>query len=243
MSYRYRPRRSVKKLARKSQRNFVITLVLIGILIYATLTWILPFFIGGIGFIKDIINPSQKTVTQSPQTGILAPPVLNIPYEATNSAQIDIKGFASPDSKVKLYLDDEPKETVNVSSEGSFIFENVELSLGTNNIYGKTLDDKNQESLPSKTIRTIYDNEKPFLTISEPEDNKKIQGGDKQVKVSGKTEPGVKVYINDTQVIVSSDGNFGIDQPLNEGDNTISIKAADSASNFTQIERKVTYTP
>lgn len=230
-------------MARKSQRNFIITLLLIGILIYATFTWVLPSFIGGVGFIKNTINPSKKTVTQLSETGTLAPPVLSIPFEATNSSEIDIKGFTTPDSKVKLYLDDDPKETVDVAGDGSFTFESVTLTLGTNNIYGKTLDDKGQESLPSKIIKIIYDNEKPSLTINEPEDNKKIQGGDKKVRVAGKTEPGVKVYINDTQVIVGGDGNFGIDQPLNEGDNTITIKAQDPASNTTEIQKRVNYTP
>lgn len=243
MPYKYRSRRSVKKLARKSKRNFVITLILIGILIYSTITWILPSFIGGVGFIKNTIKPSQKTVTLVSETGSLAPPILNIPYEATNSAQINIKGYATPNSGARLYMEDTPGDTVEVSSNGSFIFENVTLSLGTNNIYAKTLDENDKESLPSKNIKLIYDDEEPALSINEPEDNRKIQGGDKKVRVSGKTDPGVKVFINDTQVIVNSNGDFAIDQPLNEGDNTITIKAVDTASNTTEIQRKVNYTP
>lgn len=242
-SYRYRSRRSVRKLARRSRRNFIITLVLIVILIYATISWVLPNFIGGIGFIKNILTPPKKITTQPSETGTLAPPVLSIPYEATNTAQIDIKGFGTPNSKVKLYLDDDPKETVDVAGDGSFTFEGVTLTLGTNNIYGKTLDDKDRESLPSKTIKIIYNNEKPSLTINEPEDNKKIQGGDKKVRVAGKTDPGVKIYINGTQGIVNSDGNFGIDQPLSDGDNIISVKAVNPATNYTEVQRKVIFQP
>ncbi len=241
-TYRYRSRRSVRRLARKSRRNFVITLIIIVILLYSTATWILPSFINGLGLIKNIISP-QKTITKLSENTAVAPPILNIPYEATNTAQIDIKGFSAPNSKVKLYLDDEPKETVNVSSDGSFIFTNINLSLGTNNIYGRTLDNQNKESLPSKTIKLIYDDEKPTLDINEPEDNRKIQGGDKKVKVAGKTEPSGKVYINNTQVIVDKDGNFSADQPLNDGDNDILIKAIDAANNSTEIQRRVNYTP
>ncbi len=243
MSYRYRSRRAAKRYANKSQRNFIITLVLIAILGYSTITWILPSLIGSIGFIKNITNPPKKTITQSTENSSLAPPVLNIPYEATNSSQINIGGYGTADSKVKLYLDDEPQQTVDVSSDGSFTFEQVSLSLGTNNIYAKTVDDQNKESLPSKTIKLIYDNEKPLLSISEPEDNKKIQGGDKKVRVAGKTDPGVNVFINGTQVIVGSDGSFGIDQQLNDGDNTISIKAVNTTSNTTEMQRTVNYTP
>lgn len=243
MAQRYRSRRSVKKLARKSRRNFVVTLIIIAFLIYSTINWILPNFIGGIGFVKNILSPVQKALPQSSQNFTLAPPVLNIPFEATNTAQIDIKGFGAPNSKVKLYMDDEPKLTVDVGSEGTFTFEKVPLALGTNNIFGKTINEQGSESLPSKTIKIIYDSEKPSLAVSEPEDNKKIQGGERKVKVAGKTEPGAKVFVNDTQVIVSGDGSFTTDQPLNDGDNTISIKAQDPALNFSEVQKTVNYTP
>lgn len=243
MAYRYTSRRSMKRLARKSRRNFIITLILIVFLIYATLTWVLPYFIGSVGFVKNIVKPPKTTMPQTIQNSSLAPPVLNIPYEATNSAQINISGFGNPNSKVKLYIDDESKQTVDVSSDGSFIFENVDLSLGTNNIYATTVDEQNKESLPSKTLKLLYDNAKPYLNLSSPDDNKIIQGGDKKVTVSGKTDTGVQIFINGSQTIVDKDGNFSTDIILNEGDNSISIKAVDSASNSTETERKVTYKP
>lgn len=243
MAYRYRSRRSAKRLASKSQRNFIITLVIIAAIAYSTITWILPSFINGLGFVKNIASPSKKVVTQSSMNANLAPPVLNIPFEATNTAQINITGFTTPSTKVKLYLDDGAGQTVDVSIDGSFTFENISLSLGTNNIYGTTVDSDSKESLPSKTIKVIYDNEKPNLSISEPEDNKKIQGGDKKVKVAGKTDSDVKVFVSSTQVIVNSDGSFSTDQPINDGDNDISIKAVDTASNSNEIQRRVNYTP
>lgn len=243
MAYRYSSRRSVKRLARKSRRNFIVTLIIVIILIYSTITWVLPSFVNGIGFITNIIKPSQKTLAPSSQDSAIAPPVLSIPYEATNSAQIDIKGFGTPNSKVKLYIDDESKQTVDVSSDGSFTLQNVSLSLGTNNIYATTVDEQNKESLPSKTIRLIYDNQKPPLSINEPDDNKVVQGGDKKIKVSGKTDAAVKVFINGTQVIIDKDGNFSSDIALNDGANTLSIKAVDVASNETELQRQVVFQP
>lgn len=243
MAYRYRSRRSVRRLARKSRRNFFITLIIVILLGYFSLTWILPNFIGGIGFVQNMVKPSQKTVTQPTENLTLAPPVLSIPYEATNSAQINIRGFGTSDSRVKLYIDDESKQTTDVGSDGSFTFENVTLGLGTNNIYGKTINNAGKESLPSKTIKILYNNEEPTLNINEPEDNKTIQGGDKKVKVTGKTDPGIKIFINGGQIIVDKDGNFSADQLLNEGDNTISIKAVDITSSSTEIQRNVKYNP
>lgn len=241
MAYSYRSRRSAKKLAKTSQRNFVITLILIALLSYITIKWLLPYFVNGIGFIKDILNPTKK-VEDSLQSS-LAPPVLNIPYEATNTAQINIKGYGTPNSKVAIYLDDEKKDTVETTGDGSFEVKNIQLVLGTNNIYGKSIDDKDKESLPSKNLKIIYDNENPKLNISEPEDNKTIQGADKKVKIAGNTESNAQVTINGSPIIVDKDGNFSSEQTLNDGDNHFNIKAVDQALNFTEILRVVIYQP
>ena len=242
MAY-YRSKRSAKRLASRSKRNFFITLILIAALFFVTLQWILPTFITGIGFIKGIVKPAQKHIDSTSENSSLAPPVLNIPYEATNTAQIDISGFSSPGSKVKLYMDDEDKETTDVSSDGSFTFKNITLSLGTNNIFGKSVDENQKESLPSKNIKVTYDNEKPDLQITEPEDGKTIKGGDKKIKISGKTEQGAQVTVNGSQVIVNKDGAFSTDLGLNDNENNFTIKAVDSAGNFTEVSRRVVYQP
>lgn len=242
MAY-YRSKRSVKRLARKSRRNFIITLILIVALGYITLQWILPTFITGIGFIKRIVKPSTKTGSAISENVSLAPPVLNIPYEATNTAQINISGFSTPDSKVKLFIDDGEKETADVASNGSFTFQNVTLSFGTNNIYGKSIDENQKESLPSKTIKVIYDSEKPNLQVLEPEDGKTIQGGDKKVKIAGTTEPQAQILINGSQVVVDKDGKFESSLSLNDGENNFTIRASDKASNYTEVARKVTFEP
>lgn len=243
MAYRYRSRRSARRLARKSKRNFTITLILIAVLIYTTIAWILPFLINGIGFVKSNLAPSKKVVVNTSQNSSLSPPVLNIPYEATNTAQINIRGYGTPNSKVVLFLDDDKKDAVEVLDDGSFELKNVQLVLGINNIYGKSIDDNSQESLPSKTLKVIYDNEAPILNISEPEDGKKIQGTDKKVKISGTTESNAQIYINGSLTIVNKDGNFLSEQTLNEGDNNFNIKAVDSAYNVAEIQRRVNFSP
>ncbi len=243
MSYKYRSRRSSRKLARKSRTNFIISLCLIAFLVYATLTWILPFLINGVGSVKGTLSPAKKVVVESSKNSTLAPPVLNISYEATNTAQINIRGYGTTNSKVAIFLDDEKKDTADVSEDGTFEFKNIRLVIGTNNIYGKSIDEKNQESLPSKTLRIIYDNEKPKLSISEPQDNKKIQGGDKKIKIAGNTQINAQIFINGSQIIVDKDGNFSSDQTLNEGDNDFNIKAIDQAGNSTEMSRKITYQP
>lgn len=247
MAYR---RRSTRRYARKSRTNFIATILIIAVLIFATFQWFLPGLINVLGFVTSILKPSHKSEIPKLDNASLAPPVLNISYEATNTAKINISGFGTPNSKVAIYLDDEKKDTVDVSDDGSFIFRNIALVLGTNNIFGKSIDpdkigvdDKNQESLPSKTFKIIYDNEKPSLNLNEPEDGRIIHGGDRKVKFVGKTEAGARMYINDSQVIVDKEGKFSSEQTLNDGENNFNIKAVDTATNTTEISRKVTYNP
>lgn len=242
MAYRYQSRRYAKKIAHQSRTNFVITLLIIGFLVYATIQWVLPTLINGLGFITGIFKPPHKQSLITSENSSLAPPVFNILFEATNSAYIDIKGYGTPNSKVSIFFDDEKKETVNILSDGSFEVRNLSLVLGTNNIYAKSIDEKNLESLPSKTFKIIYDNEKPSLEISEPEDGKSVQG-ERKLKISGKTEPQSQIFINDSRTVVSSDGTFTTLFQLNDGENNLTIKAIDPASNTTEIVRKVNFQP
>ncbi|MDO8619072.1 MAG: hypothetical protein Q7R49_03995 [Candidatus Daviesbacteria bacterium] len=248
---RYRSR-SVRHSSRKAKRKLLSSFIIIVLLLFATLQWILPSVIGGVGIVRNIVKPVQQVNNSAGLNATLAPPVLFVPFEATNSAKIDIKGYATAGSKVNIYLDDELRTTVDVGFDGNLIAKDISLVFGKNNIYGKTVDEqssrtssteKNTESLASKTIILTYDNEKPDLTVNEPDDGKLIQGGDKKVTVKGTTDADIPVLVNDSRVITNSDGSFSTTVALNDGDNTITIKAVDHASNSTQIFRKVTYQP
>ncbi len=236
MAYRTR---SIRRIAKKSRHRFLLTIFIIILLIFATLNWVLPYFIGGLGVLSNSFKSTKKIETAVSENPTLAPPIFNIPFEATNTAQIYIKGYSIPDSSVKIYLDDELREIVEVSADGSFKSSDLKLVLGTNNIFGKTLDDKNYESLSSKTIKIIYDNNKPNLEILEPSDNTVVN--EDKVKVSGKTDPDAQVFVDGSRVIVNSEGNFNITQPLSEGENNINIKTKDQAGNITEISRKIVY--
>jgi hypothetical protein len=238
----YRSRYSKSYQSQGNPRTrFIVTTIVIGLFLYATVFWILPFFVSGVGLVTSVFKttPEQKPVSED---ATLAPPVFNIPFEATNQEVIEIKGYATANSKVELYLDDELKDSLRVGEDGSFTFENVELVLGTNNIYGKTIDDSGKVSLPSKTIRITLDSEEPSLEVSEPEDGKSVQG-ERRLRIAGKTEVDAKVFINDSQTVVKSDGSFASEISLNDGENLITIKAVDKAGNTTDLGRKATFTP
>lgn len=243
MSYRYRSRLA-RNQTKKGKRKFLLSLIFASLLLYATAVWILPNFVGGLTIVSDLFRADKvKGQVNTADNAFFAPPVLTIPYEATSSSEIKIPGYAAPSSKVKIYLDDSLVTETDVNSDGSFITEGIKLNYGLNNIYGKTADDKNNESLPSKTIQVTFDNDKPFLEIYEPEDNKTITGGDKKITIRGKTEKEADIYINSQKIIVDSEGNFMTIKELNDGENLLTIKSQDLAGNSTEFLKKVTYNP
>lgn len=231
-----------RRIERKSRKRLFFTFIIGLILLYSFFTWFFPALIGNLTFINKLKDQPKKIIPVSENT-TLAPPVLNIPFDATNSSAIVIRGYSTPEKQVELYLDDALADTIKVNTDGSFISSKLYLNLGTSNIYGKTVDEQGVKSLSSKTIRILYSNEKPKLEISEPSDNQIINGGDKKVKVSGKTPPDNVVAVNGIRVIVNNDGNFSQTIDINEGDNNIVISATNDTGNSTQISRKVTYKP
>lgn len=242
----YKPR-SVKKLEQKVRNRILGTILIIFLVGYVFINWGLPAIIGSLSiFNKSKHSTVSNNLVEDPA---IAPPVLNIPFESTNSAQLRISGYSSPKSKVEIYLDDDLKTTITTDEFGSFTSEFLTLLEGTNNIYGRSVSENStsntpdKKSLPSKTIKVLFSNEKPALEIIEPEDNKQIKGGDKKVHINGKTDAQNSIMVNGTTVIVSNDGNFSTDVSINEGDNNISIIAQNTVGNTTKIDRKVNYTP
>ncbi len=233
-----------RRRERKSKKNFLLTLIICAVLLYILIAWFIPTFIASLSFFNRFKGTSEP-VKQVTEGAVLAPPVLNIPYETTSSATIYVRGYTMPNTSVEIYLNDELSSTAKSDIEGIFISDSVNLDLGKNSIYGKTVDAAGNKSYSSKPIIISYSNEKPTLEVTSPEDNLVIKGGDKKVTFSGKTnqDKEILVAINGNRAIVNSDGAFSQSLQINEGDNEISITATDKAGNTTQLKRKVTYQP
>ncbi len=233
--------RSIRHSESKAKRRLVFTVVGILIASYVFFSWGLPFIIGQLSFLNKRETPVDVDALKIDEA--IAPPVLFIPYEATNSATLPISGYAAPLSKVEVYIDDEIKSQTNTDSEGKFTTDPIALNLGTNNINAVTIDDNSKKSLPSKNIKLYFSNEKPGLEISEPGDGTEIKGGDKKVKVAGKTDVNNSITVNGSTVIVDSEGNFQTVVALNDGDNTITVISSNSFGNSNQMQRTVKYAP
>ncbi|MDO8498848.1 MAG: hypothetical protein Q7S44_03615 [bacterium] len=233
---------SFRNKEKRAKKKLYVVILLVSFLTYFLFTWFLPNFIGGLTFLNRFKSSPvpQQSVSDN---ATLAPPVLNIPFEATNSATIKVHGYAVPKSKVEIYIDDNLQNTTTASDDGSFTSDEIFLNLGTNNIFGKTVDDQGNKSLSSPAIHITYESEKPQLDLKEPQDNQTINGGDKKVTVSGSVDASkeITVTINSNRVIVNSGGSFSQTVNLNDGDNDIVVIATDAAGNSTQITRKVVY--
>ena len=234
---------SVRRLEKKGKRKFIFTILLGFFLLYALLTWILPTLVGGLSVINKF-KDAPKATSSIANNATLAPPILSIPYEATNTATISVKGYAAASSTVEIYIDVELKTDTKAGGDGSFSTSPISLNIGTNNISGKTVDEKGNKSPSSKPIRIIFTSDKPDLEISSPSDNQTVSG-DKKVTVSGTTnaDKGINVTAGNTRLIVNSDGTFSQSIDISEGENNIVITALDQAGNTTQITRKVIYQP
>lgn len=233
--------RSLRHSESKAKKKLIFNLVIIVVLIYVFFNWGLPFLVGNLGFLNKYktVKPAEKVKIDE----AIAPPVLYVPFEATNSASLAISGYATPLSKVEIYIDDELKSQTTTDSEGKFTADPISLNLGSNNLYALTINDKDKKSLPSKTIKLFYSNEKPTLEVSQPADGMEITSGDKKVVVSGKTDPNNSVTVNGATVIVNSEGNFQTTININDGDNVITVISSTNFGTTNQTERRVKYTP
>lgn len=102
--------------------------------------------------------------------------------------------------------------------------------------------DNDGNAAAQKTVTFVVDTVAPTLTINSPNDNIKVNQA--TCVVSGTTNDAtsspVSVTINGTSVTVGADGSFSKSITLNEGTNTITIVATDSAGKSTTVTRTVT---
>ncbi len=158
---------------------------------------------------------------------------------ATNSGEFIITGSVINFDILEIYLNDKKLKTINIGKSSSFSETISDLKLGNNNFYlkGKTNDNKYQQK--TRVYSIFYKNEKPKLEIIEPNDG--FITNNYEVTIKGKTDKEVFVKINNSPIVVDSQGNFQSIIKLNEGENQITIKATDIAGNFEEKIIKVFY--
>lgn len=233
--------RLARRLEQQSKRNLIISALGIFVVLFLLFKFGLPLLINFTLFISGLKNSQDTTAEKS--VSFVSPPVLNPLPAATNSATVTISGSALQKQTVMLYLDGGLAGKMKVDKDANFSFEDITLSKGTNTITAKALDEKGKESENSDQITVLLKTDSPQLSIDSPTEGQSFSKDDKTAQVRGKTDPGVKVTVNNFWSIVDENGNFSYQLPLRDGENKITVVAVDEAGNKTEMERKVNYSP
>lgn len=222
---------------RRSERNIIIILAgIIGLIVLFFLYGI-PLLINFTLLVEKLRGNKDGEIAVN-ASSYIAPPVLDLLRDATNSAQINVSGSALPDEIIRLYVNGKYLKEAKAGGDKGFIFKDVSLTVGENDIKVKAVT-SDKESSYSENMHIVYINKEPNLEISSPQDNQSISNGDGQAKVEGKTDSSVRVTVNDYWAIVESNGDFSYLLRLQKGDNTIKVVAMDEAGNKTEKQIKV----
>lgn len=216
---------------------FLITAI---ILVLVTIFWGLPALarLAGNLISTDSTQPTKYELKPTP------PIISDIP-EATHSATVAINGYAQPGIDVVMYLNGAEIGRKLTSESGTFSFQNVPISNGTNSVYAYTSTAQGMMSEKSKEYVITMDNEKPTVTIDSPKDGDVMRGTSQRIATftGGVNEEGTKVYIGERMAILTSEGKFNLPYQLVEGDQEVAVKAIDPAGNESVTTIKLRWEP
>jgi len=186
-------------------------------------------------------KPSQDQTTHitADDSQYIEPPTIDPLTKATNSAAITIKGESVAHQTIKLYINGKFADKTTVNSQKQFAFYDITLDKGENEIQAKAETEGKKESDYSSSIKITYIDKAPSLDITFPPDGQTLSKGSSPIKITGKTDAGAKVTVNDFWAIMNDDGTFSYLYSLQDGDNTIKVTATDDANNKTEKEIKI----
>ncbi|WMM26777.1 S8 family serine peptidase [Tissierella sp. MB52-C2] len=166
------------------------------------------------------------------------PAITNLAQESyTNQDSVRVEGKVTADGKVNVYVND--VKVTSIDSQNREFAVEVPIPEERNTI--KVTAELNEiETEPSTSVVVIKDKLAPVLTVDEPLDNAKINV--EVVHVRGTVTDNIgltKLEINDKEVSVDESNNFHERLMLDQGENTITVKATDGAGNVTTVVRTV----
>lgn len=168
------------------------------------------------------------------------PPRLYVPFEATNSAVVNISGTAELETVIEISQDEVLLDTIDVSDQGQFEFENVVLKPGLNNFSAVAISSNGKRSDVSKETAIVFDDILPKLEMKNPVEDK-LTVDYEDFDLVGIVESGVSVTVNGRIASVDSEGNFKIKMELNPGENIMEVIVKDLAGNQTNKKISITY--
>jgi len=229
-----------KKQERQLLKNFFLSALGIIIIVAVLIKYGIPLLVNFSLFISGSnIDQESKTNDNSP---FIVAPTLRAQNLATNSAKFKIEGSTLPNHEVMLYINGNLEDKVSSDDKGDFS-SLITLSTDSNTIKAKTLSSDGRKSDFSESLIIVYKNTPPTLEITSPSDNQSFSKDQSTAEIKGKTDPQVRVTVNNFWAIVDEENNFYYNLTLKEGLNEIKIVAQDPAGNKTEKILNVTYYP
>ena len=217
----------------KTKKQLILSLVGIVAVIFVLFKFGIPALTNLSLFLSSKNTSSSQDQTNAPKT--LLAPTLNEAFTATNSATIIVSGSAAPKETIQLFVNSSQVDSTTTKDDGSFSFSGVNLSQQQNSIQAKAkLQDKTSDFSDSWNV--TYIQKAPSLTVDSPHDGDTVGGS---VVVKGKTDPDVRVTVNDFWAIVDSSGNYSYTLSVQNGDTHITVVATDAAGNTTKQDLTV----
>jgi hypothetical protein len=170
------------------------------------------------------------------------PPYLSPLPLYTNSDTTTVEGYAEAGAEVTLFVNGGEVGKTIAEKGGQFSFASIGLNEGENTITATAKDGSGNESLESSTLNIVLDKTPPELIVQQPSEGQSFSGEDNRITVSGSTESGAVVKVNDSQISVLADGSFSTNIVAStEGNIKIVVVATDRAGNESKVELTVSY--
>lgn len=230
------------RLEKKNDEEITRKTVIMGAFTILTLVLVLVFGLPFLVKISVLLGEAKNRNANEQVEKVMPPlpPRIVINYDATNSAIIKIFGLSEPRSNVKLLKNDVSVGEVITQDSGEFVFSDIALDDGENQLAAFASNEKSGSSEMSKIIKIRYDNVAPSLSMLNPsEDSLKVDMAD--FDVIGQSEKDVSVTVNGRYAMVDDTGKFKIKLQLNSGKNEIEVVVHDLAGNETRKKIVVTF--
>lgn len=223
------------RLAKKEQSKLArqtILLVVLSILLLVGFIFIaLPAVIR---FAMDTSSFEQLTTQDTIPPQI---PVISAPPRATSDTTLQISGFGEAKSTIQSVVNKKEANSITASDDGSFDIE-VALEEGDNTIAFYSVDAAGNESALSREFSVVVKLTPPSFTLDEPKPGQVFETvSNRIITVSGVTDEGSRVFLNNRVLRSTSDGTFSGTIQLSEGTNVLVFRVVDIAGN--EIEESV----
>lgn len=167
---------------------------------------------------------------------IIKPEIIDIPT-STNEAKLELNCIVPKNTNIAITLNEQVVKNFFAKTNKLKTF--INLIEGKNKIQIIAKDNKLNiiRKSPIYTVEAIF--EKPSLEISFPDDGY-ITYVD-EITISGITESGNSVKINNKPIVVDADGKFNYSIKLSPNENLIVITATNQAGSSISVKRTIIY--